>query len=55
MSSWPRHPETPYEAIANSLDEKKLEAKDGSIEEYITDPVKTQEDKLVINIHVPLT
>jgi len=43
-----------YEAITNHLDEKKLEAKDTFIEEYITDPLKTREDKLVINVYVPL-
>jgi effector-binding domain-containing protein len=43
-----------YEAITNHLDDKKLEAKDTFIEEYITDPLKTAEDKLVINIYVPL-
>jgi effector-binding domain-containing protein len=43
-----------YEAITNHLDEKKLEAKDTFIEEYITDPLKTVEDKLVINVFVPL-
>ena len=43
-----------YEAITNHLDEKKLEAKDTFIEEYITDPLKTAEDKLVINVYVPL-
>ncbi len=43
-----------YEAITNHLDDKKLEAKDTFIEEYITDPVKTAEDKLVINVYVPL-
>ena len=43
-----------YEAITNHLDEKKLEAKDTFIEEYITDPLKTAEDKLVINVFVPL-
>lgn len=43
-----------YEAITNHLDEKKLEAKDLFIEEYITDPLKTAEDKLVINVYVPL-
>ena len=29
-------------------------AKDTFIEEYITDPLKTAEDKLVINFYVPL-
>jgi effector-binding domain-containing protein len=43
-----------YEAITNYLDDKKLEAKDTFIEEYITDPLKTEEDKLVINVYVPL-
>ena len=43
-----------YEAITNHLDEKKLEDKDLFIEEYMTDPLKTAEDKLVINIYVPL-
>lgn len=43
-----------YEAITNHLDEKKLEAKDTFIEEYVTDPLTTAEDKLVINVFVPL-
>ena len=43
-----------YEAITNHLDDKKLEAKDTFVEEYITDPLKTPEDKLVINVYVPL-
>jgi effector-binding domain-containing protein len=43
-----------YEAITNFLDDKKLEAKDTFIEEYITDPLKTAEDKLQINVYVPL-
>jgi effector-binding domain-containing protein len=43
-----------YEAITNHLDDKKLEAKDTFIEEYIADPLKTAEDKLVINVYVPL-
>jgi effector-binding domain-containing protein len=43
-----------YEAITNYLDDKKLEAKDTFIEEYITDPLQTEEDKLVINVYVPL-
>jgi effector-binding domain-containing protein len=43
-----------YEAITNHLDDKKLEAKDTFIEEYTTDPLKTAEDKLVINVYVPL-
>jgi effector-binding domain-containing protein len=43
-----------YEAITNHLDDKKLEAKDTFIEDYTTDPLKTPEDKLVINVYVPL-
>ena len=43
-----------YDAITNHLDDKKLEAKDLFVEEYITDPLKTAEDKLVINVYVPL-
>jgi effector-binding domain-containing protein len=43
-----------YEAITNHLDESKLEAKDMFIEEYLTDPLKTAEDKLVIDVYVPL-
>ena len=43
-----------YEAITNHLDDKRLEAKDTFIEEYLTDPLKTAEDKLVINVFVPL-
>src|SRR6476661_7713157 len=43
-----------YEAITNHLDDKKLEAKDTFVEEYITDPLKTAEDNLVINVYVPL-
>jgi effector-binding domain-containing protein len=43
-----------YEAITNHLDDNKLEAKDTFIEEYMTDPLTTAEDKLVINVYVPL-
>jgi len=43
-----------YEAITNHVDDKKLETKDTFIEEYVTDPLKTSEDKLVINVYVPL-
>jgi effector-binding domain-containing protein len=46
--------DTTYESITNYLDEKQLEAKDLFIEEYVTDPVTTPEDKLVINIYVPI-
>ena len=43
-----------YEAITNHLEERSLEARDMFIEEYVTDPLKTAEDKLVINVFVPL-
>jgi effector-binding domain-containing protein len=43
-----------YEAITNYLDDKQVEAKDLFIEEYVTDPVTTPEDKLVVNIFVPI-
>jgi effector-binding domain-containing protein len=43
-----------YEAITNHLEERGLEARDMFIEEYVTDPLKTVEDKLVINVFVPL-
>ncbi len=43
-----------YEAITNYLDEKRLEAKDVFIEQYVTDPLSTSEDKLVINVFVPI-
>jgi effector-binding domain-containing protein len=43
-----------YEAITNHLEEKRLEAQDLFIEEYVTDPVTTPEDKLVVNVFVPL-
>jgi effector-binding domain-containing protein len=43
-----------YEAITNYLDDKGLEAKDLFIEEYLTDPSKTDPDKLVINVFVPV-
>ncbi len=41
-----------YEAITNYLDEKRLEAKDMFIEEYLTDPVTADQDKLNINVYV---
>jgi effector-binding domain-containing protein len=46
--------EDAYEAITNHVEDKKVETKDIYIEEYQTDPLKTAEDKLVINIYVPL-
>jgi effector-binding domain-containing protein len=46
--------DTTYEAITNYLDDKQLEAKDLFIEEYATDPVKTESGKLVVNVFVPV-
>jgi effector-binding domain-containing protein len=46
--------DTTYEAITNYLDQKSLEAQDLFVEEYITDPVTTPEDKLVVNVFVPV-
>ena len=43
-----------YEAITNHLDAKKLEARDLFAEQYITDPLKTPEDQLVIEVYVPV-
>jgi effector-binding domain-containing protein len=43
-----------YEAITNYLDDKGLDAKDLFVEEYATDPAKTDPDKLVINVFVPI-
>jgi len=41
-----------YEAITNYLDEKRLDAKDMYIEQYETDPLSTDQGKLVVNIFV---
>jgi len=46
--------DTTYDAITNFLDQKGLEAKDLFIEQYVTDPVTTPEDKLVIEVFVPV-
>jgi effector-binding domain-containing protein len=43
-----------YEAITNFLDQKNLDSKDLFVEEYVTDPRSTPEDKLVINVYVPI-
>ena len=43
-----------YEAITNYLDDKQLEAKDLFIEEYVSDPVTTDPDKLVVDVLVPI-
>ena len=41
-----------YEAITNFLDDKRLEAKDMFIEEYVTDPATADAKKLVVNVYV---
>jgi effector-binding domain-containing protein len=46
--------DTTYDAITNYLDQKGLEAKDLFIEQYVTDPTSTPEDKLVIEVYVPV-
>jgi effector-binding domain-containing protein len=43
-----------YEAITNYLDDKQLEAKDLFVEEYTSDPVKTDPNNLVVNVFVPI-
>jgi effector-binding domain-containing protein len=43
-----------YDTISHYLEEKQLDSKDVLIEEYTTDLVTTPEDKLVINIFVPI-
>ena len=43
-----------YEAITNHLDEKRLEARELFIEHYVTDPLTTPEDNLVIEVYVPI-
>jgi effector-binding domain-containing protein len=41
-----------YEAITNYLDDKRLEAKDMFIEEYVTDPTTSDADNLTVNVLV---
>jgi effector-binding domain-containing protein len=43
-----------YEAITNYLDEKRLEAKDMFIEEYVSDPLTADPKKLTVNVYVLL-
>jgi effector-binding domain-containing protein len=43
-----------YELISNFIDSKKIDAEDLSIEEYVTDPVTTKPEEIVINIFMPL-
>lgn len=46
--------DTTYEAITNFLDDKRLEAKDLFIEEYTTNPITANPDKLVVHVFVPV-
>jgi effector-binding domain-containing protein len=46
--------DTTYEAITNYLDDKRLEAKDIFIEEYVTDPTTSDAKKLIVNVYVLL-
>ena len=41
-----------YEAITKFLADTRLEAKDMFIEQYVTDPVSTNEENLVVNVFV---
>lgn len=43
-----------YEAITNYLDDRRLEAQELFIEEYASDPVKSDPNNLVINVFVPV-
>jgi effector-binding domain-containing protein len=43
-----------YENISNFIDSKRIDAEDLSIEEYVTDPVITKPEEIVINIYMPL-
>jgi len=44
--------ESTYDAITNFIEEKQLEARDQLIEQYVTDPLNTPDDKLVIEVLV---
>ena len=46
--------DTTYDAITNFLDEKQLDAKGLFIEQYITDPITTPQEKLVVEVFVPV-
>jgi effector-binding domain-containing protein len=43
-----------YEAITNYLDDKHLESQGLFIEEYVTDPVKTNAENLMVDVFVPV-
>ena len=46
--------DTTYEAITNYLDDRNLEAQDLFIEEFTSDPVKSDPNSLVVNVYVPV-
>jgi effector-binding domain-containing protein len=46
--------DTTYDAITNFLDEKQLDAQGSFIEQYVTDPATTPQDKLVVEVYVPV-
>src|SRR5215468_12144018 len=46
--------DTTYDAITNFLDEKQLDATGLFIEQYVTDPLTTPQDKLVVEVFVPV-
>jgi len=46
--------DTTYEAITNYLDDKQIEAKEQFFEEYVTDLLTADPDKLIVNIYVPV-
>jgi effector-binding domain-containing protein len=46
--------DTTYDAITNFLDEKQLDATGLFVEKYLTDPVTTPDDKLVVEVYVPV-
>ncbi len=41
-----------YESIVHFLDEKNIQKQGLFVEEYVTDPATTPEDKLVVNVYV---
>jgi effector-binding domain-containing protein len=41
-----------YEAITGYLDDKRLESRDMFIEEYVTNPVTADPNKLIVNVYV---
>jgi effector-binding domain-containing protein len=46
--------DTTYDAITNFLDEKQLDATGLFVEKYLTDPATTPEEKLVVEVFVPV-